>query len=96
MYAYAHFHKMNMPAEVSQIEKRLKGAGHSVAIMLRRAEVDASQWVRWKQGGQIPLMSTWSKIVEAADALEPGERPPDGSASTDPITGQPTAIVEAG
>lgn len=87
---------MNIPAEVIQIEERLKGAGHSVAKMLRRAEVDASQWVRWKQGGQVPLISTWSKIVEAADNLAPGKSASDEAASTDQIAGRPPAIAEAG
>lgn len=90
---------MNVPNEVSQIEKRLKRAGHSVARLLRRAEVDASQWVRWKQGGQVPLMSTWSKIVEAADELAP-DNPPPGQVAAE-TSGRPTggtkrAIAEAG
>jgi hypothetical protein len=65
---------MNLRNDISDIENRLKSAGHSVAKLLRRAEVDASQWVRWKQGGQVPLLSTWMKITRAADDLAPRNR----------------------
>lgn len=72
---------MNLRNEISIIEKRLKAAGHSVAKLLRHAEVDASQWVRWKQGGQVPLLSTWSKITAAADDLAPQNRLEPGEAA---------------
>ena len=68
---------MDVKIEVSLIEKRVKTAGFPVAELLRRADVDASQWVRWKQGAQVPLTSTWSKITKAADELVPAARSPE-------------------
>jgi predicted transcriptional regulator len=62
---------MNIPNEVSRIENRLRESGISVAALLRRADVDASQWQRWKSGKQDPRMGTWSKIQAAAEELVP-------------------------
>lgn len=62
---------MDVSTEVTRIELRLKGAGHPVAELLRRANVDASQWQRWKAGKQTPLMTTWGKITAATEELAP-------------------------
>ena len=62
---------MNVRAEVARIEARLKTAGYPVAELLRKADVDVAQWQRWKAGKQTPLVTTWAKISDAADALIP-------------------------
>lgn len=64
---------MDVPTEVSAIEGRLKSAGFPVAELLRRANVDVAQWQRWKAGNQSPLLSTWSKIIAAADDMAPAK-----------------------
>lgn len=64
---------MDVPTEVQRIEARMKAAGYPVAELLRRANVAASQWQRWKQGDQTPLVSTWTKISDAARELAPEE-----------------------
>lgn len=65
---------VDIKTQITRIEKRVREAGHPVAELLRRADVDASQWVRWKQGKQAPLLSTWSKITKAADKMAPVQR----------------------
>lgn len=62
---------MNVQTEVERIAARVKAAGFSVAELLRKAEVDTSQWQRWKAGKQTPLATTWSKVTSAADDLAP-------------------------
>jgi hypothetical protein len=69
---------MNVQAEMKVIQDRLRTAGHTVADLLRRAEVNRSQWERWKTG-QDPQLRTWTKVVEAADEL--AARPPSQGAA---------------
>jgi hypothetical protein len=56
---------MSMRTELETIEKQVKAAGHPVAELLRRAEVDASMWQRWKAGKQKPLLESWRKVETA-------------------------------
>lgn len=65
---------MDVSVEVARIEKRVKGAGHTVTDLLKRASVDVAQWQRWKTGKQTPLMTTWGKITDAADEIAPEHR----------------------
>ncbi len=63
----------NILSEITEIETRLRSAEPkaSVTAMLRLANVNGSQWQRWKAGTQTPLMSTWGRIKAAADELAP-------------------------
>lgn len=63
---------MKHVAEIAQIETRVREAGHTLSDLFREANVNASQWVRWKQQ-QIPRLDTWTRIQDAADKLAPME-----------------------
>lgn len=56
-----------IPPEVIEIERRAHAAGVPIAAILRRADVAASQWVRWKNRQQTPLRTTMARVVRAAD-----------------------------
>lgn len=60
---------MDIQTEIARIERRMKAAGTTVAELLRQADVNAAQWVRWKQGRQEPLRTTWARITAAAKEL---------------------------
>lgn len=65
---------MNIAAEMKVIERRIRSAGHTVADLLRRADVNRSQWERWKTG-QDPRLQTWTRVLDAADALASERKP---------------------
>ena len=60
---------MDTRTEIARIERRLRSSGLTVAALLRMADVNAAQWVRWKQGRQEPLRTTWARITQAAREL---------------------------
>lgn len=65
--------QMNIRSEMNALETRVRAAGHTVADLLRRAQVNRSQWERWKVG-QDPQLATWTRVVNAAQELaEPVE-----------------------
>lgn len=60
---------MDYVAAITEIEARLKRDRKHVADLLRRADVAASQWQRWKAGNQKPHRTTWGRIVVAATEM---------------------------
>lgn len=70
--------QMSVRTEMTGIEKRVRAAGHTVADLLRRAQVNRSQWERWKVG-QDPQLATWTRVLNAAQELAGEKRPPKAS-----------------
>ncbi len=65
---------MNMAAEITKLETRVRNAGVTVKQLLAEADVDDAQWWRWRQGKHKPLRTTWARIEAAADKLAPKGR----------------------
>lgn len=60
---------MNYVSEILAIEARLKRAKRPVAELLRKADVSASQWQRWKHEHHEPHRTTWARIVAATETV---------------------------
>lgn len=58
---------MEAKTEIAEIERRAREAGVTIKAILERADVASSQWVRWKQGSQNPMRTTWARVQAAAD-----------------------------
>ena len=59
----------DVPSQIAALEIQLRGAGYTVADLLKEANVTASSWQRWKNTGQIPLLSTWDRVQIASTNL---------------------------
>lgn len=59
--------QMNLPEEITRMERELKEVGHSVSDLCREAGINASTWGRWKNNSFHPRMRVWVD-VEAAFA----------------------------
>jgi hypothetical protein len=55
--------------QILRMEAALHRAGYTVADVLRDAGVAASSWQRWKDNGQVPLITTWARIQKSYRAL---------------------------
>jgi hypothetical protein len=62
---------MNIAAEISRLEKRLRDADVTINRFLAEADVNYSQWWRWQHGPHKPMRTTWARIMIAADKLAP-------------------------
>lgn len=60
---------MSIRTELEAIEKRVKDAGYPVAELLRRAEINASMWQRWKTEKHEPMLTSWRKVEAALQQI---------------------------
>lgn len=52
---------------VLALEQRVRGAGVTVAAVLRDAKIDRSTWTRWRQGQQEPTLANWNRVLASVD-----------------------------
>lgn len=58
-----------IPAEITDLEARLKLARVPLARMFRKAEIDRSTWSRWRGGKGGPTEKKWRAVLAAVETL---------------------------
>lgn len=61
---------MSTRDEIQEIERRVKSLNLCMSFVLKRAEIPASTWTRWKNGNQSPMKKKWDAIVAAVEDIE--------------------------
>lgn len=56
-------------ADIRRLERRLQKAGISIAAVCRRADLNQTSWVKWKNGTSSAKIETWRRAERAAEAL---------------------------
>lgn len=70
---------MTMRDQILQMEGRLKLHGVKVQEVCDEAEVNRATYQRWKAGDVTPLMTTWTRLTEAAQKLIDQAAKPTGT-----------------
>ena len=66
----AHSERMDIPAEIIEIEETARKQGEGIQAVLDRAGIDRSTWTRWKAGTTKPRLESWLAVkVALADRL---------------------------
>lgn len=60
---------MQIAAEISEIESRLKARRITLGVVLLEAGIDRSTWTRWRSGATRPRLDTWMAVQSAASRL---------------------------
>lgn len=60
---------MNISSKVREIEAMLKDRRYAVDDFCRDAEINRSTWSRWKADETIPSLATWTRALDAAEAI---------------------------
>lgn len=50
------------PAQIEDVERRLRAAKVSVSRVCREAGIDRSVWHKWKFDGKVPRATTWNAV----------------------------------
>jgi hypothetical protein len=60
---------MDIRIEIDRIERRLAKISKTPKDLCEAAHVSPSQWSRWKNTGQRPLLETWLRVQAAAERI---------------------------
>ena len=63
---------MNIVADITSMESRLKAGGQSVDALCEAAGIARSTWTRWKAEDVAPNMQTWTRALGAFDEMTKG------------------------